>query len=267
MRCRSPLGNLVGRTAMTVTSLDPAREPDARSGAAPALIRLDGVSRVYGSGDGAVHALSAVDLAVGAGEFVVVLGPSGSGKTTLLTVIGALDAATDGRVVVGGVDITRADRKALARSRRRTVSFIFQTFNLFPGLTALENVQFGAPTWRPRPRPPPGCQPRRASPRWLLCCAAPTHGGRCRSAILAVVRRRGSPLPGEVKAPLLIAQGLSDPLVLPDIQTLVKQYCPAGQALGCRTDNGEGQMSVVAADSPLIPSLVRGKSQRAPTVG
>lgn len=129
---------------MTVTSRDEVLEQDARSGAVPALIRLDGVSRVYGSGQGAVHALSAVDLEVRAGEFVVVLGPSGSGKTTLLNVIGALDVATEGRAIVGGVDLTRAPRKELARFRRRTVSFIFQTFNLFPGLTALENVQFGA---------------------------------------------------------------------------------------------------------------------------
>jgi putative ABC transport system ATP-binding protein len=129
---------------MTVTSRDKALEQDARSGAAPALIRLDRVSRVYGSGEGAVHALSAVDLEVCEGELVVVLGPSGSGKTTLLNVIGALDVATEGRVVVGGVDLTGASRKELARFRRRTVSFVFQTFNLFPGLTALEYVQFGA---------------------------------------------------------------------------------------------------------------------------
>jgi putative ABC transport system ATP-binding protein len=109
-----------------------------------ALIALSGVSRVYGSGEGAVRALEGVDLEVAPGEFIVVLGPSGSGKTTLLNVIGALDAATEGRVVVGGVDITEASRKELARFRRRTVSFIFQTFNLFPGLTALENVEFGA---------------------------------------------------------------------------------------------------------------------------
>jgi putative ABC transport system ATP-binding protein len=109
-----------------------------------ALIELNDVSRVYGSGEGAVHALAGVDLTVAAGEFVVVLGPSGSGKTTLLNVIGALDAASEGRVVVGGVDITTASRKELTRFRARTVSFIFQTFNLFPGLTALENVEFGA---------------------------------------------------------------------------------------------------------------------------
>jgi putative ABC transport system ATP-binding protein len=99
---------------------------------------------VYGSGAGAVRALDGVDLEVNAGEFVVVLGPSGSGKTTLLNVVGALDAASEGSVVVGGVDITRATRKELSRFRRRAVSFIFQTFNLFPGLTVLENVQFGA---------------------------------------------------------------------------------------------------------------------------
>ena len=108
------------------------------------MIELEGVSRVYGSGDGAVHALDHIGLEVAAGEFVVVLGPSGSGKTTLLNVIGALDEATEGRVVVGGVDITRASRPQLARFRARKVSFVFQTFNLFPGLTALENVQFGA---------------------------------------------------------------------------------------------------------------------------
>ncbi|HEX6662517.1 MAG TPA: ABC transporter ATP-binding protein [Gaiellaceae bacterium] len=122
----------------------PARTVKPATIGGGALIELSGVSRVYGSGAGAVHALAGVDLEVRAGEFVVVLGPSGSGKTTLLNVIGALDVASEGRVVVGGIDITTATRKELARFRARTVSFIFQTFNLFPGLTALENVEFGA---------------------------------------------------------------------------------------------------------------------------
>jgi putative ABC transport system ATP-binding protein len=107
------------------------------------LIGLDAVARVYGHGESEVRALSDIDLRVAEGEFVVVLGPSGSGKTTLLNVIGALDSPTSGRIVVGGFDITSASRRELALFRRRTVSFIFQTFNLFPGLTALENVQFG----------------------------------------------------------------------------------------------------------------------------
>jgi putative ABC transport system ATP-binding protein len=74
---------------------------------------------------------------------VVVLGPSGSGKTTLLNLVGALDTPTSGRIVVAGTDITRATRAELSAFRRRSVSFIFQTFNLFPGLNALENVSFG----------------------------------------------------------------------------------------------------------------------------
>jgi len=87
------------------------------------------------------------------GEWIVVLGPSGSGKTTLLNVISALDSPSAGRVVIAGQDITTASRSELFRFRRHTVSFIFQTFNLFPGLTALENVQFGADVaGRERPR-------------------------------------------------------------------------------------------------------------------
>jgi putative ABC transport system ATP-binding protein len=109
-----------------------------------ALIELCGVARHYETGAGTVVALDGVDLSVEAGEFVVVLGPSGSGKTTLLNLVGALDRATAGRVVVGGRDLTRASRSELFRYRRVTVSFVFQSFNLFPALTALENVRFGA---------------------------------------------------------------------------------------------------------------------------
>jgi putative ABC transport system ATP-binding protein len=83
-------------------------------------------------------------LEVDRGEFAVVLGPSGSGKTTLLNMIGALDVPTAGRVVIAGRDITAAGRAELARFRRELVSFVFQSFNLFPTLTALENVQCGA---------------------------------------------------------------------------------------------------------------------------
>ena len=90
-----------------------------------------------------MRALDDVQLHVDDGEFVVVLGPSGSGKTTLLNIIGALDTPTAGSVSVGGQDITGASRSELFALRRQTVSFIFQSFNLFPGLTAMENVEFG----------------------------------------------------------------------------------------------------------------------------
>ena len=108
-----------------------------------ATVELEGVARRYRVGEVTVTALADVSLTVAPGEFVVILGPSGSGKTTLLNVIGALDTPTAGRVVVGGSDITRASRKQLLRFRRETVGFIFQTFNLFPALTAVENVEFG----------------------------------------------------------------------------------------------------------------------------
>jgi putative ABC transport system ATP-binding protein len=108
------------------------------------MVRLEGVSRRYDVGGGEVYALRDVDLEIDQGEFAVVLGPSGSGKTTLLNIIGALDLATGGRVDVAGHDLTGASRKELFRFRREVVSFIFQSFNLFPTLTALENVQCGA---------------------------------------------------------------------------------------------------------------------------
>lgn len=106
------------------------------------LIELRGVSRIYGEGHRSVAALDDVSLSVADGELVVVLGPSGCGKTTLLNIIGALDTATSGTVTVGGKELTQASRGELFAVRRNTVSFVFQGFNLFPGLTARENVEF-----------------------------------------------------------------------------------------------------------------------------
>jgi len=108
-----------------------------------AVVTLDEVSRRYRVGSDTVTALADVSLSVEAGEFTVVLGPSGSGKTTILNMVGALDVPTSGRVIIDGNDITGASRRELFAYRRAIVSFIFQTFNLFPGLTARENVEFG----------------------------------------------------------------------------------------------------------------------------
>ena len=126
---------------MSATRPQPATTAAAR---AEPLIRIEGVGRRYQVGDNVVVALADVSLEVRAEEFVVVLGPSGCGKTTLLNLIGALDSPTEGRVVVAGRDITRASRKELFEFRRHGVSFVFQSFNLFPALTALENAEFGA---------------------------------------------------------------------------------------------------------------------------
>jgi putative ABC transport system ATP-binding protein len=133
------------RQSAPVLSRHPKAAAPARTAASPpALIELRDVSRVYRLDGLEVVALSGVSLMVHAGEFVVVLGPSGSGKTTLLNLIGGLDAASGGEIRVADQTVTGASRGALSAFRRHTTSFIFQTFNLFPGLTALENVEFGA---------------------------------------------------------------------------------------------------------------------------
>jgi len=107
-------------------------------------IELIGASKRYQVGSTEITALGDVDLTIDGGSFVVILGPSGSGKTTLLNLIGALDTPTSGEVRVNGTSLSTAGQADRARFRRTAVSFIFQTFNLFPALTALENVQFGA---------------------------------------------------------------------------------------------------------------------------
>lgn len=117
-----------------------------------ALIELEHVARRYETGGGTVTALADAGLAIDAGELVVVLGPSGSGKTTLLNLIGALDRPTEGEVRIDGHPLSTSSRRELFAYRRQTVSFVFQTFNLFPGLTAFENVRFGADVAR-RPNP------------------------------------------------------------------------------------------------------------------
>jgi putative ABC transport system ATP-binding protein len=107
-------------------------------------IELRGVAKRYEVGEVTVTALEGVDLDVAPGSFVVILGPSGSGKTTLLNLVGALDSPTEGHVTIGGRDISQATRSERFEIRRHAVSFVFQSFNLFPGLTAVENVAFGA---------------------------------------------------------------------------------------------------------------------------
>jgi putative ABC transport system ATP-binding protein len=103
-------------------------------------LELHQVSKVYGSGPSEVHALSGVDLSVERGELVAVMGPSGSGKSTLLTIAGSLEEPTGGQVLVDGVDLVSVSRSDRAKMRRRSIGYVFQDFNLLPGLTAVENV-------------------------------------------------------------------------------------------------------------------------------
>ena len=103
-------------------------------------LELRQVSKVYGSGPTEVRALHDVDLSVERGELVAVMGPSGSGKSTLLTIAGSLEEPTGGQVLVEGVDLVSVSRSDRAKMRRRSIGYVFQDFNLLPGLTAVENV-------------------------------------------------------------------------------------------------------------------------------
>ena len=87
-----------------------------------------------------IHALHDINLSVDSGALIAVMGPSGSGKSTLLTIAGSLEDATDGHVYVGGASLSRMSRDAKAQLRRRSIGYVFQDFNLLPGLTAVENV-------------------------------------------------------------------------------------------------------------------------------
>ncbi|MGH9016524.1 MAG: ABC transporter ATP-binding protein [Acidimicrobiales bacterium] len=104
------------------------------------ILELRNVAKSYGEGESAVCALADVDLAVDEGQFVAVMGPSGSGKSTLLTIAGSLEDPTTGDVFIGGSPLGQMSRNEKARLRRRTIGYVFQDFNLLPGLTALENV-------------------------------------------------------------------------------------------------------------------------------
>jgi putative ABC transport system ATP-binding protein len=124
---------------MSTVMLRPSPAFEMTAPAIPA-IELDQVERTYGKGDSEVHALQRVSLAVSEGEFIAIMGPSGSGKSTMLNLIGALDRPTAGRILAGGRDIARLNARDAARYRRREIGFVFQSFNLLPRLTVLENV-------------------------------------------------------------------------------------------------------------------------------
>ena len=106
------------------------------------LLEVKNLSKTYGSGEAAVHALKGVSFRVPKGEYVAVVGESGSGKSTLLNLIGALDTPTSGKVWIDGRDIFSMKERSLTVFRRRNIGFIFQSFNLIPELTVEQNIMF-----------------------------------------------------------------------------------------------------------------------------
>ncbi len=105
------------------------------------VVDLRGVTKTYGSGETAVHAVAGVDLLVERGDYVAIMGASGSGKSTLMNIIGCLDAPSRGRYLLDGVDTRRLDERRQSMIRNRKIGFVFQSFNLIPRTTALTNVE------------------------------------------------------------------------------------------------------------------------------
>lgn len=106
-----------------------------------AFVKLERVTKVYRMGEVEIHAVDGIDFEIQKGEFVVIVGPSGAGKTTVLNILGGMDTASSGRVVVDGQDIAKYSQKKLTGYRRNDIGFVFQFYNLVPNLTALENVE------------------------------------------------------------------------------------------------------------------------------
>ncbi|MDE5700751.1 MAG: ABC transporter ATP-binding protein [Lachnospiraceae bacterium] len=104
------------------------------------ILKCEGIKKVYGSGANQVKALDGIDLVVNKGEFVAIIGASGSGKSTLLHILGSVDKPTEGKVVVGGTDISALNKTQAAIFRRRKVGLVYQFYNLIPTLTVRKNI-------------------------------------------------------------------------------------------------------------------------------
>jgi putative ABC transport system ATP-binding protein len=171
----------------------PGEPPASVSSAA---VRATGLTKVYGSGETAVHALAGVDVAFARGEFTAIMGPSGSGKSTLMHCLAGLDTATSGQVFLGGTELTRLRDDELTRLRRDRIGFVFQAFNLLPVLDARENVVL-----------PMQLAGRRPDPAWFDAVIA-------RLGLRERLRHRPSELSGGQQQRVAIARAL---LPRPDV--------------------------------------------------
>jgi putative ABC transport system ATP-binding protein len=210
------------------------------------LLTLQGVGHVFGHGAATVRALTDVDLELCAGEVTLIVGPSGSGKTTLLMIAGAMLTPTTGRVMFEGVALNRLDTRELAQLRLKRVGFVFQSFNLFPSLTALENAALPASLAGADRR-----ERRRRAARLLKCLG---------------LGRRMAHLPEELSAGekqrVALARALINdpPLILADEPTANLDSVGGREVLALFTEiaatEGRGVL-VVTHDSRLIRSSER----------
>ncbi|MGY1713342.1 ABC transporter ATP-binding protein [Geodermatophilus sp. SYSU D01106] len=161
-----------------------------------AAVRATGLTKVYGSGETAVHALAGVDVTFERGGFTAIMGPSGSGKSTLMHCLAGLDAATSGQVWLGGTELTRLRDDQLTRLRRERIGFVFQAFNLLPVLDARENIVL-----------PMQLAGRRPDPAWFDAVVA-------RLGLRERLRHRPSELSGGQQQRVAIARAL---LPRPDV--------------------------------------------------
>ncbi len=160
------------------------------------VLNLQGITRTYGEGDARVQVLMGIDLRVEQGDFLAIMGPSGSGKSTLLNILGCLDRPTTGSYFLHGEDVAKLSDARLSTIRNERIGFVFQSFNLIPQLTVLENVQVP------------------------LLYAAKSHAGRARKLLDTVglghrLRHRPNQLSGGERQRVAIARSLiCDPVML-----------------------------------------------------
>ena len=167
------------------------------------LIQLENVRKVYNTGAGAVNALDGVSLSLGSGEFLAVIGQSGSGKTTLMNMLGCLDSPTSGRYLLDGENVSDMSDRRLSEIRSRQIGFIFQSFNLIPSLTALENVELPLRYRRVKPAV------RRRAARLPAGGARSSGFGAARfgARVLVAHARRGGPGGDGAAAPAVFRAG------------------------------------------------------------
>ena len=223
---------------MTTTAPTPASAATTE-----AIVRVESLSRTYGAGDTAVHALRDVSFTIAPGELVALVGRSGSGKTTLLNCIGGLDRPDGGRAVVAGREVSSLDEDGLVDLRRDVVSYVFQTFGLVPVLSAAENV--GVPL-RLRKLPTPSREERVAL--LLDLVGLGDHAGQ-----------RPGEMSGGQQQRVAIARALANSprLLIADEPTgqLDTATGQAVMALLRAVVEAEGMTAIVSTHDPLMMSL------------